>query len=263
MRRRAFTLVELLVVIAIISLLISILAPSLRTAKDIARLAVCATNIKGTGTAILIYSETNRNWIPPVSPNSYNAGNKPVYRDMYTADNPWKAERSITWTSQFLIEYYQGLGLLYQGGQTSNANLFYCPSRTDPASDYSRAFYPVVWDSEGRPDGKGGWKRHRTSYILNPLSSDKEILAPNSGMQAALLDRKDTSTPMVMDLICTEITEGTLSGTIHTKPSPAWNISYPDSHVERKGGKAADTLAADGDPEGNWALFVNTLKLMK
>ena len=51
-----FTLIELLVVIAIIALLIAMLMPSLREAKEIARRTICQSNLHHVGVGIVMYS---------------------------------------------------------------------------------------------------------------------------------------------------------------------------------------------------------------
>ena len=55
-RGRAFTLIELLVVLAIITLLVSILLPSLKRAREQAKAAVCLANLKGICTASNAYA---------------------------------------------------------------------------------------------------------------------------------------------------------------------------------------------------------------
>ncbi len=57
--RTAFTLIELLVVIAIISLLVSILLPSLQRAKDLAKDVICKSNLKGIGASHQIWANDN------------------------------------------------------------------------------------------------------------------------------------------------------------------------------------------------------------
>ncbi|HPC96567.1 MAG TPA: type II secretion system protein [Sedimentisphaerales bacterium] len=59
MRTRAFTLIELLVVIAIIAVLMAILMPSLRLARDQARRVHCVSNVKTLALAWFMYKDEN------------------------------------------------------------------------------------------------------------------------------------------------------------------------------------------------------------
>lgn len=63
---RGFTLIEVLVVVAIIALLIAILLPSLKAARDQARLTVCKANCKQIGTIMVNYQATFRDYVPVV-----------------------------------------------------------------------------------------------------------------------------------------------------------------------------------------------------
>ena len=54
-RQRAFTLIELLVVIAIISMLLSIMMPTLGRTRENGKRVVCMTNLHAIGQGLHIY----------------------------------------------------------------------------------------------------------------------------------------------------------------------------------------------------------------
>jgi prepilin-type N-terminal cleavage/methylation domain-containing protein/prepilin-type processing-associated H-X9-DG protein len=66
-RRPGFTLIELLVVVAILGLLMSILLPSLRSAKVSAKRVVCGTNLRQLGVAMQSYLNENGDRFPRAS----------------------------------------------------------------------------------------------------------------------------------------------------------------------------------------------------
>jgi prepilin-type N-terminal cleavage/methylation domain-containing protein/prepilin-type processing-associated H-X9-DG protein len=59
-----FTLIELLVVIAVIAVLIGMLLPALRGARDTARATVCLTNLRSILSVLALYADDSKRYIP-------------------------------------------------------------------------------------------------------------------------------------------------------------------------------------------------------
>ena len=68
-QRKAFTLIELLVVVAIITLLISILLPSLSAAREQSKRAKCLANLRSFGAANSVYASEWDGWYMPLYQN--------------------------------------------------------------------------------------------------------------------------------------------------------------------------------------------------
>jgi len=128
--KKAFTLIELLVVIAIISLLVSVLLPSLEKARMLAKRVVCLTNVKNIATAMCVYASENNDYLPGVRSSTY------------TRDYIYNANHELG-TGGGGYSGPQGVGLLHTGGYLSGPDVYFCPGRRyvkyNPFSGYSDA----------------------------------------------------------------------------------------------------------------------------
>ncbi len=64
---RGFTLIELLVVVAIIAVLIAMLLPAIQQARESAKSAACASNLRQIAIAMFQYANDNQEYLPPLN----------------------------------------------------------------------------------------------------------------------------------------------------------------------------------------------------
>ncbi|MCM8528479.1 MAG: hypothetical protein NE327_18285 [Lentisphaeraceae bacterium] len=67
--KRRFTIMELLIVVAIIAILLSLLLPSMKMAREKARRAVCLSNTSQLTAASMMYAKSDNNKLPPENRN--------------------------------------------------------------------------------------------------------------------------------------------------------------------------------------------------
>jgi len=112
--RRGFTLVELLVVIAIIAILMTIIIPVLRKAKERAKEVVCRAHIRNIGLVVIMYLDENDNRMP-------NSGSANGFL--------WYDSNGNYLTTNDSTAYW---GIVYIA-HLKETKIFSCPSLTRPA----------------------------------------------------------------------------------------------------------------------------------
>ncbi len=164
MRRRrqrhriGFTLIELLVVMAIISLLITLLAPSLGNVRDRARSLACKTHLRQLGFALYAYAGDHQGAVPP---RSYLG---------YRRENPEPGIRQ-SWHAR----------LIYFGYLGGDSDVFYCPAfppynrantSRNPALQQGDVYGMRVWTQPGESfenahiDRQLSWIRVPSDFFL-------------------------------------------------------------------------------------------------
>jgi len=162
-RRRAFTLVELLVVIAIIALLIAILLPTLKAARERANRIKCASNLRQIGIALRIYAHDNKGHFPRTL-------YKPKESVMAWWGDPWRNYDDVTAPLALLIRY-----------RLLRAEVFLCPSGS----------YEKRWASDTPPfqHQNFDWGLPRITILQYswadpyPMSTGTPTIEPTPGMR--------------------------------------------------------------------------------
>ena len=117
-RKKGFTLIELLVVIAIIALLLSIIMPALKKAKEAARRVVCNNHLKNLGIANEMYANQYDNAFVPITDKNQWLVNKAFIKllDMdkkqQTGDSAYKAPKDFLCPSDRISTNEENAGTL-------------------------------------------------------------------------------------------------------------------------------------------------------
>jgi prepilin-type N-terminal cleavage/methylation domain-containing protein/prepilin-type processing-associated H-X9-DG protein len=124
--RGGFTLIELLVVVAIIAVLMSILLPALRGAREQARAVVCGQKLRDLGNGMATYFAENDDWIPGV--NTTGVATARVWGVPGMFDNPKRPVQVFDWITPIYSTQFE-MKANWAARWNEILNKFHCPSQ--------------------------------------------------------------------------------------------------------------------------------------
>jgi len=257
--KKAFTLVELLVVIAIIALLISILAPSLKVAKDLTKQTICMTHLSAMGKANAMYVTINGGKLPPGRNGDYAKwpyALAVVYTQGVGSDIP-AADENGEPLPEGSLSYLLTARLLVP-------NVIYCPLQEPmPPNNnrWKRSSYPDPYAKVPFPDA--GSVHISASYLYHP---NLVMATPYPRFAYMKIDDMPTSAILSLDIFLrTYDIVHNLGGEVTGR----WAAMYPGGNVSMIGSAAAykhmDACNSGSGywGESDWALFIAGFKLLQ
>jgi prepilin-type N-terminal cleavage/methylation domain-containing protein/prepilin-type processing-associated H-X9-DG protein len=214
--KKLFTLIELLIVIAIITILMSLLLPGLKSAKEAAVRIKCANNLKGLGSVWSNYLDDRNNIFPNYDDfTALNGGYgcDRWYQGLYdyTPHGSWDPVFACVGTHpRWTVDIANGIPGYYKGYSVKTFNASYL-------TNYSFNYYVIR-------DCKNG-KRFRLTDIKRP--SEKVFYMDGKNSYIGL---KSTSKDDLID--CSIDTVEGKAAYAHNKKA---NCLFFDNHIEIRG----------------------------
>jgi prepilin-type N-terminal cleavage/methylation domain-containing protein/prepilin-type processing-associated H-X9-DG protein len=196
---KGFTLIELLVVIAIIALLIALLFPVLRSAKEQGQRAVCLSNLKQLTLAWIAYAEENDGKIVSVFSLDYKRRNGDIERQGQVEG--WIGPAFYFPESRSALIENPDKGALWP--YLKDVDVYRCPSGL---AHHLVTYTPVIsansYDVEGTyMENKSFWEPtsigKRVGSTVLKLTRLTDIISPGAGQRAVFIDMGQT--PMSND----------------------------------------------------------------
>lgn len=173
--KRGFTLVELLVVIGIIALLISILLPSLNSARQAAIAVQCLSNLKTLGQATSMYANDNKGAIIPTifwGRSAAGGGND--------LDDAWPF-------GLINSKYLPAPNVNWMDDAAASGSVFVCPAIRNQKVAHGKPT-PSGTAVSGTVPGTDGFSRRASLWMMDSTSKPLRASAANGINGAVIVD---------------------------------------------------------------------------